>query len=131
MVSYFWLISSNIQSQVGKKVSSITSSLAHRRRGRRTVFLKAEKEMRVKMQRFIVTFLPTLLLFFGIKPLSHIFYIFLYINNKNSQQCFPKIVTYSSLAYIFCIFSKVRDLCVRIRQTGYGRNFSSNLGFNV
>ena len=39
-------------------------------------FLKAEKEMRVEMQRFIVTFLPTLLLFFGIKRLSHIFYIF-------------------------------------------------------
>ena len=87
--------------------------------------------MRVEMQRFIVTFLPTLLLFFGIKRLSHILYIFLYINNKNSQQCFPKIVTYSLLAYIFCIFSKVRDLCVRIRQTGYGGTFSSNLGLNV
>ena len=39
-------------------------------------FLKAEKEMRVEIQRFIVTFSPTLLLFFGIKRLSHIFYIF-------------------------------------------------------
>ena len=39
-------------------------------------FLKAEKEMRVEMQRFIVTFSPTLLLFFGIKHLLHIFYIF-------------------------------------------------------
>ena len=39
-------------------------------------FLKAVKEMRVEMQRFIVTFSPTLLLFFGIKRLSHIFYIF-------------------------------------------------------
>ena len=39
-------------------------------------FLKAEKEMRVEMQRFIVTFSPLLLLFFGIKRLSHIFYIF-------------------------------------------------------
>ena len=87
--------------------------------------------MRVEMQRFIVTFSPTLLLFFGRKRLSHIFYIFLYINNKNGQQCFPKIVAYSSLAYIFCIFSKVRDLCVRIRQTGYGRNLFSNLGLNV
>ena len=84
------------------------------------------------MQRFIVTFSPTLLLFFGIKRLSHIFYIlFFYINNKNGQQCFPKIVAYSSLAHIFCIFSIVRDLCVRIRQTGYGRNFFSNLGLNV
>ena len=93
-------------------------------------FLKAEKEMRVEMQRFIVTFSPTLLLFFGIKRLSHIFYIFfLYINNKNGQQCFPKIVAYSLLAYIFCIFSKVRDLCVRIRQTE--QNFFSNLGLNV
>ena len=94
-------------------------------------FLKAEKEMRVEMKRFTVTFLPTLLLLFGIKRLSHIFYIFLYINNKNGQQCFPKIVAYSSLAYIFCIFSKVRDLCVQIRQTGYGRNFFSNLELNV
>ena len=40
-------------------------------------FLKAEKEMRVEIQRFIVTFSPTLLLFFGTKRLSHIFYIFL------------------------------------------------------
>ena len=94
-------------------------------------FLKTEKNMRVEMQRFIVTFSPTLLLFFGIKRLSHIFKYFLYINNKNGQQCFPKIVAYSSLAYIFCIFSKVRDLCVRIRQTGHGRNFFSNLGLNV
>ena len=39
------------------------------------IFLKAEKEMRVEMQRFIVTFSPTLLLFFGIKRLSHMFYI--------------------------------------------------------
>ena len=41
-----------------------------------SLFLKAEKEMRVEMQRFIVTFSPTLLLFFGIKRLPHIFYIF-------------------------------------------------------
>ena len=39
-------------------------------------FLKAEKEMRVEMQRFIVTLLPTLLLLYGIKRLSRIFYIF-------------------------------------------------------
>ena len=32
---------------------------------------------------------------------------------------------------MFCIFSKVWDLYVRIRQTGYGRNFFSNLGLNV
>ena len=68
--------------------------------------------------------------FFGIKRLSHIFYTFLYINNNNSQQCFPKMVAYSSLSYIFCIFSKERHLSVRIRQTGYGR-FFSNLGLNV
>ena len=96
-----------------------------------SLFLKAEKEMRVEMQRFIVAFSPTLFLFFGIKRLSHIFTYLLYINNKNGQQCFQKIVAHSSLAYIFCIFSKVRDLCVRIRQTGYGQNFFSNLGLNV
>ena len=66
------------------------------------------------------------------KNVYHTFFTyFFYINNKNCQQCFPKIVAYSSLAYIFCIFSKVRDLCVRIRQTGYGRKFFSNLGLNV
>ena len=70
-------------------------------------FLKAEKEMRVEMQRFIVTFLPTLLLFFGIKRLSHIFYIFfLYINNKNSQQCFQKLLHTARLLIFSAYFQK-------------------------
>ena len=42
-------------------------------------FLKAETDMRVEMPQFIVTFSPTLLLFFGIKRLPHIFLHIFYI----------------------------------------------------
>ena len=58
------------------------------------------------MQRFIVTFSPTLLLFFGIKRLSHIFYIFLYINNKNGQNVFQKSLHTARLLIFSAYFQK-------------------------
>ena len=118
------------QAYVSWKLVS-TSSLAHKRRGRRTVFFKSWKgDESWNAAIYCNVFTDVTSVLWHKTFITHFLHIF-YIKNKNGQQCFPKIVAYSSLAYIFCIFSKVQDLCVRIRQTGYGRNFFSNLGLNV
>ena len=70
-------------------------------------FLKAEKEMRVEMQRFIVTFSPTLLLFFGIKRLSHIFNIFFNISTiKTAKTVFRKSLHTARLPIFSAYFQK-------------------------
>ena len=78
-----------------------------------SLFLKAEKEMRVEMQRFIVTFSPTLLLFFGIKRLSHIFYIFLIYKQLKWPTVFSKnrCIQLACL-YFLHIFKSTRSLCM-------------------
>ena len=42
-----------------------------------------------------------------------------------------KVIANSSFAHIFCIFSRVRTVCVQIGRTFYGRTLFSNFGLNV
>ena len=59
------------------------------------------------MQRFIVTFLPTLLLFFGINRLSHIFYIFfIYKQQTTANSVFKKSLHTARLLIFSAYFQK-------------------------
>ena len=86
----------------------------------------------IKIRVILEPFSSVLLTVFTIKNLSPVFlYIFFIINNKNVQQWSLKVIANSSFAHIFCIFSRVRIVCVQIGRTSYGRTLFSNFGLNV
>ena len=117
-------------------------------------FLKAEKEMRVgilgqvwylivsipdlcnltyfEMQRFIVTFLPTLLLFFGIKRLSHIFlHIFCILTIKTANSVFQNVLHTARLLIFSAYFQKYEIFVYESAKQAMDETFFSNLGLNV
>ena len=60
------------------------------------------------------------------------FFIFFFIMKyQKVQQWSLKVITNSSFAHIFCIFSRVRTVCVQSGRTSYGRTLVSNFGLNV
>ena len=63
--------------------------------------------------------------------IARFFIYFFIINNQNVQQWSLKVIANSSFAHIFCIFSRVRTVCVQIGRTSYGRTLFSNFGLNV
>ena len=74
----------------------------------------------IKIQAILEPFLPVLLLVFAIKILPLVFSYFFIINNQNVQQWSLKVIANSSFTHIFCIFSRVRTVCVQIGRTSYG-----------
>ena len=76
----------------------------------------------IKIQVILEPFSPVLLLVFSIKNLSPVFSYLLY---------YKQLIANSSFAHIFCIFSRVRTVCVQIGRTSYGRTLFSNFGLNV
>ena len=85
----------------------------------------------IKIQVILEPFSPVLLLVFSIKILSPVFSYLLYYKQLKCTTVVSKVIANSSFAHIFCIFSRVRTVCVQIGRTSYGRTLFSNFGLNV
>ena len=95
-------------------------------------FLKAEKEMRVEMQRFIVTFPPTLLLFFWHKTfITHFLHFFNISTIKTANSVFQKSLHTARLLIFSAYFQKYEIFVYESAKQAMDETFFSNLGLNV